>query len=89
MSSKTVDRRKQSQAPAKTATPRKNAAVDNPALYITRKQAAQILQSTTQFVDKLMRCGILTAYRMGFGTRKQIRIRRDELLHWMDRNAVR
>jgi excisionase family DNA binding protein len=69
------------------AAARNNAAVDNPALYITRKQAAQTLSATTQFVDKLLRCGVLTAYRMGFGTRKQIRIRRDELLHWMERNA--
>jgi excisionase family DNA binding protein len=87
MDPQTAVRRNQSQL-TNTATPRKNAAIDHPALYITRKQAAQLISMTPQFIDKLLRCGILNTYRMGFGSRKQIRIRRDELLHWMEQNRM-
>ena len=92
MSSRNVVRRNQSQ---NTSTPRKNAAVDNPSLYITRKQAAHMFSTTPQFIDKLLRLGELTAYRFGFPKKTnkrrklELRIRRDELLNWMERKAER
>lgn len=78
-----------------TTVPRKNAGVDNPALYITRKQAAELISTTPQFVDKLLRLGIITAYRFGFPKKTnkrrklELRIRRDELLAYIERGAER
>ena len=76
-----------SEHPQHIPTPRKNAAVDNAALYITRKQAAQLCGSTTQFIDKLLNYEKITRYRIGFGKRKQVRIRRSELLSYIERGS--
>lgn len=89
MSSRNVVRRNQPQPTTPAKTPRKNEAVDNPALYITRKQAAHLLSITPQTLDKFLYCGQLTKYSFGLKRRKQVRIRLAELLQFMERNAER
>ena len=66
----------------KPATP----SIDSPEL-LTRKEVAEFLRTTDQFVDRLTARGLLPTIRFGFGARKQVRIRRSDLLRYLDKHA--
>ena len=78
--SSVVLRRNQSSTPVSTA--------QVPEL-LTRKEAAAFLRATDQFVDRLIIRQQLPCIRFGFGARKQVRIRRSDLLEYLTRNEDR
>jgi excisionase family DNA binding protein len=53
---------------------------------LTRKEAAAFLRATDQFVDRLIIRQQLPCIRIGFGARKQVRIRRSDLLEYLTKN---
>lgn len=67
-------------ATSKSVNPRLNPTGE----FITRQAAAAMLSVTVQFIDKLCLNNKITAYRMGFGSRRSVRVRRGELLNYME-----
>ncbi len=63
----------------------------NESLYLSRVNAAALLDVSVPYIDKLIRCGVVTPRRVGFGKNgpRKILLLREELIRWVEAGQLR